>query len=84
MLGGKFVAKLFRQLQLALVCPDLQRNLFLLGADRGRKRKRHGEHEQQRNDLLHNSLLLHNYLTNGFLPLPLSLYRLHKNWSTKI
>ena len=108
MLGGKFVAKLFRQLQLALIRPDLQGDLFLFAAHHGgfglrlcilhsgrsslsrsagTSRQHTSGHQychQQRNDLLHNSLLLHNYLTNGFLPLPLSLYRLHKNWSTKI
>ena len=108
MLGGKFAAQLFRQLQLALICPDLQRDLFLLGADRGgfglclgilRGRgsgfsrsagtgcQHTGGHQychQQCNDFFHSSLLLHNYLTNGFLPLPLSLYRPHKKWSTKI
>ena len=109
MLGGKFVAKLFRQLQLTLVCPDLQGDLFLLGADRGgfslclglcgggsgfsrsagascQHTSGHQYCHQQCNDLFHNSLLLHNYnyLTNGFLPLLFSLYRPHKNWSTKI
>ena len=108
MLGGKFVAKLFRQLQLALIRPDLQGDLFLFAAHHGgfglrlcilhsgrsvlsrsagTSRQHTSGHQychQQCNDLLHNSLLLHNYLTNGFLPLPLSLYRLHKNWSTKI
>ena len=108
MLGGKLAAQLFGQLQLALIRPDLQGDLFLFAAHHGgfglrlcilhsgrsvlsrsagTSRQHTSGHQychQQRNDLLHNSLLLHNYLTNGFLPLPLSLYRLHKNWSTKI